>query len=1495
VHELFVTVAGTAGAKDVVLAVDDDMASSSLLDALAPHVGAADGRTLQVEVARLSQAIDPTLPLGRYELRSGDQLRVSGGGAVPSVGGSAGWTLRAVSGPRSGATIGVVGPTPVLLGRGQAVGAGDLDDPQASRRHCEIFDQGGLRIRDLGSSNGTAVNGQRIGSGLVPLVPGDRVQVGQTQLVVEAPRIVVGSTEPAATPGPVGRLVVDDVPDTTNVGPRPDGRLVVDAASLTTRAHLTYASGTLRFNRPPRVVTPEPVQRFTIDPAPDTPPKRKLPIGAFLIPIVLGGVIYAVTGSAIFLLFMAAGPAMAIFTFVDDRRSGRRDFKEKAEAYRRHLGAIDDDAGRAQAHGVSWRHAHHPAVDLVVSEAVQQGAGLWHRRPQQPDFLDLRVGLADQSSFVSVQAPERGDEDLLEDARAVAGGIGLDPAVPAVVPLGRLHVAGVVGEDRDAAGLATWLTAQIAAQHSPRDVALAVLAPDHVGEWQWLKWLPHVHRFGDEIRTIAADDGEASSLFAALRDLAERRADDDQQGIGGGARRWSPHVVVVIQPPLRLSPREMAAFLELAPTVGFSIIWIDADRMSLPGECRAIVELGRGGRSARVTFTDGGMRLDPVQADSLTTGQAEVLARALAPLRDVSGDGGAAELPGRVDLLELYEPKPTDAEAMIARWRLDDGSSLGATIGVGEEGPLRIDLRKDGPHGLVAGTTGAGKSELLQALVAALAVEHPPSRLTFVLIDYKGGAAFKDVAPLPHTVGFVTDLDAHLTHRALVSLNAELRRREHVLKEHGAKDLEELVARRPDVAPPSLLIVIDEFAALKTEVPEFVDGVVDVAQRGRSLGVHLLLATQKPGGVITGAIQANTNLRIALRVADPTESTDVIGKTDAAQIPRSAKGRAYVRTGPTEIRPFQAAYVGGAWSSGPVDVDAEARTFHFSQAQRAQLAAAVSSGGPEGPTDVQGITAAARAAAERLGLDAPRRPWLDPLPDVLPWAHLGIERSEPTTALRAVVGWADQPKQQHQGPYVLDLDEVGHLIVYGTAGKGKTTLLRSLAASLAASRAPEDLHLYGLDFAGRGLGPITALPHCGDVVVGDDVDRVRRLISLLVAWSTERKARLGEVGAAGLPELRRLTGERMPHVVVLLDGFGQFWQVMEPLDRSQHVESFTRIISEGRSVGIHIVLTADRRAAVPPMITSTISSRAVLRLANADEYLSLGLTDLAKSPPEAPGRTFFDTVEVQVAALGAGEEQGGAAQAEGLLALGERLRERWGAGDAPAVRLLPEVVPRDELPAASFGSAIVPLGLDETNLDPALVDLTENPALLVTGPDRSGRTTALDVLTAGLQAAMPGLESHLLLHRQNALADRAGWREVSVGVADATAHVGRLATLFEERASAGGGPPMLIVLDDADELTDGVAAASLDTIVKRSRDAGALLLVGLSHFKAQRSFTTWVQVLRNGRQGLLLQPEDDESGDVLHVRLPRRAGLALPPGRGYLIRRGRLDLVQVAS
>ena len=1344
-------------------------------------------------------------PLSELGLRWGDELRLDDAGAAVTAAAD----LIVDAGPEAGRRVPLAAGT-YTVGRQADI---TIDDPSLSANHVvlTLAADGGATVADAGSRNGSVLDGVPLEAGrAVPLAPGSLVRAGRSQFAVAAPR---AATHPAS-------------------GTR----------------------GLLAVNRPPRVRRPLQTRRRPFPAPPDEPQRARLPLAASLVPLALGVGLYLLTGYVAMLFFSLLSPVLAVGTYVEDRRGGRKGFQEKGREYRRSLASLRDELEAERAAELAARRAAAPSAPLLLERARRRDPAVWERRPGDDDFLELRLGTADLPSFVSVEVEPGGSGELREDAERVVQWYGTAPAVPVTIRAADAGTIGIAGPRGRVDALARWLVAQAAALHSPAEleIAAAVAVGD---EWSWLKWLPHAERLG-------AGPGAARRVVEDLGRLVAVRRGDDGPGLAGSEQRL-PHVLLVVDEtvaPERALTRQVLD----AQDAGVTVLWLARQRRDLPGEARVVVQLDDG--SARLAVTDArdGSEHADVSADGVAAAYALELALALAPLRDAGG-GAAQGVPDRVALLDLLEADRPDARWVARRWT--EPSGLGATVAAAAGGGFAVDLRADGPHGLVAGTTGAGKSELLQSLLASLAVTHPPDRLAFLLVDYKGGTAFKDCSRFPHTVGLVTDLDAHLTRRALASLNAELQRRERILREADAKDLAELERRDPRRAPPSLLIVIDEFATLAKEVPEFVDGVVDVAQRGRSLGVHLVLATQRPGGTVSENIRANTNLRIALRVNESAESSDVIGAADAARIPRDRPGRAFARTGHGELTEIQTAYVGGttvhatdrpAVVVAPFEPDGAGGS-----APRAE---------EDSDSDLSRLVAAARAAADQLGLQRPRSPWLEPLPAQLPLAAL-----DPAEGAAVVLGTIDEPQRQLQRPLVLDLERDGSLLVYGASGSGKTTFLRTLAAALATASTPEELHLYGLDFATRGLAPLASLPHVGAVVGGDDQERVERLFSLLRSTVERRKQLFAQARVFALSDYH---DQPLPRIVVLLDGYAGFAAAFERVNLGELVDLLPRLVADGRPLGVHFAITADRRGAVPNSIAGIVPTRLVLRMADEDEFAALGVEPRAvRGATLPPGRGFQPGgTELQLAQL--------AGDPAAFAALGEELRARHGDGNAPAIEPLPATVAANALPPPDAAWHAV-LGIAGANLEPVAVDLTDRHFLVV-GPYRSGRSTALRTIVESLRRSTPGLDLFLFAPRRTPLLELDCWTRVFQGEACDDAAVELASTLR-------GDGPALVVIDDGEELAESLGAPSLEALVRRGRDVPVRVLATAERQAAQRAFAGWLRELRKDQQGLLLDPDVDVDGDLLGTRLPRRSSPVFPPGRGYLVERGAVELVQVAG
>ncbi len=578
-----------------------------------------------------------------------------------------------------------------------------------------------------------------------------------------------------------------------------------------------------------------------------------------------------------------------------------------------------------------------------------------------------------------------------------------------------------------------------------------------------------------------------------------------------------------------------------------------ADATRLPASCRAVVDLHDHLGQGHLVRPQEGEAVESFLATGVGRGTARRWARLLARFDDPEIDVSGAALPPAVHLSSITEIDPFDADEVAARWHANRGCArLAAPIGVGDGGVVRLDLDALGPHGLIAGTTGSGKSELLRTLVASLALELGPDEVTFLLVDYKGGAAFDACGALPHVVGLVTDLDEHTAALALRAVEGDVRHRERLLRAAGAADLaayHRARAASPHLPPlPRLVVVVDELATLATELPRFLDALVDVAQRGRSLGLHLLLATQRPRGVVGASIRTNTTLRIALRVQDATESHDVVDTDAAARIPPELKGRAYLRAGPHELRAVQIALVSG---TGPPESEALS-VLPFGAASR----------GPDGPgddptgdeaSDLARLVVAVNAAFLTAGLDPPPLLWSPetggdvPIPSVGLFDLLGIPGA---AAVDRRAAWRRRSRRDHlrvpigvdEGgqPVTLDLKESAfdgmgpHGLVVGATGSGKSELLRTLVLALAATHPPEALSLVLVDFKGGAtFAGMASLPHVAGVItnLADDLSLVDRMRDALYGEQRRRQELLKRAGnLASVDEYtrRRDAGEAPP-------------------------------------------------------------------------------------------------------------------------------------------------------------------------------------------------------------------------------------------------------------------------------------------------------------------------------------------------------------------------------
>ncbi len=1077
---------------------------------------------------------------------------------------------------------------------------------------------------------------------------------------------------------------------------------------------------------------------------------------------------------------------------------------------------------------------------------------MWERRAHHPDAMVLGIGSGDVAWSPAQIIPPAG---AAEEALTLLATRGELREVPIEVELRSGEVTGLVGDRRRALGVARSLLIQAAILHGPADLEITVVT-DCADVWDWIKWLPHADL--DPVaglRRLGADREEAGLVVTALLESIEQELDGCRpvrllvvDVVDVAAERWHR-----VREGLSAAARGRAVAIAIAPSMS-----------ELPSVCTSIVSIADAGPS-QLRAPAENRSVGGIAPWAVAAATARRAARALAGFRDPDVVAGAAELPHQVrlpDLLGFSDPTP---DAIVRRWQAGGPAPSPATpIGMTVAGPLLVDFVSDGPHALLAGTTGAGKSELLRTLVASLAATNDPDHLTFVLVDYKGGSAFDACADLPHTVGLVTDLDGHLASRALTCLEAELRYREQRLRAAGASDLAAYWAGDEPEPLPRLLVVIDEFAALAKELPAFMASLVDIAQRGRSLGVHLLLATQRPGGVISDNIRANTNLRMALRVQDGSDSTDVLGIPDAAAIGRMQPGRGLVRRGPGDVVPFQTALVTAPRSGGAVAA-AAVRPFVFGYEQP------VASGtgrNETGPTDLGALVEAVIGATATLGLDAPRRPWPDPLEANVSADQLNTTPPDQMHGARITVplGLADEPAHQRQRTAWWSSED-GNLLLYGVPGSGTTTALATIALGVAGRHSPDDVHLYVMDLDDQRLAPLADLPHVGAVVGAGERERQLRLLRFL---QTEVETR--RVAVAADPAV---LGE-LPALLVLVDNYAGLSAAFdEPADMAVRT-ILPRVAADGPGVAIHVVATAKQPIDIPAQLGSLVPAKLAFRLTDRYEYGGLGIP--IDEVPEIPGRAHQSGTgrEIQIAQAHPG----------GIAAAVDAPTDQAVGRPPHRIEVLPtEVKVPDLVDAARLFDLewSLPIGIGDHDLSPVGFVLGEGDHVVVAGPPRSGKSTALMTMAGIVASHRPDVVITAVALRRSPLRD--------------CPLVRRLVTHPEQLEDAlssvpdEDGPPHFVLVDDAGMVDDDGGWLSA---VVACRRPGVHLVAADQADTLRAAYGHWTKEVRRSRLGLALRPNAGSDGDLWQTPLPRRGPPYFPPGRGYLLADGRCELVQTA-
>lgn len=1153
----------------------------------------------------------------------------------------------------------------------------------------------------------------------------------------------------------------------------------------------------MSFNRPPRIQIPLPTDTVEIPVPPNLPNKPGLSnwltivlsFGAIALTIIF--VMLISGGSSASLMYLVFLPIMLVSyvaTWFSSRSAKKKYDQDLAQAKEEYEKALRLTEQRLQSLQKSQRQIMlevNPDLGECTRRVSIQDLRVGERRPEDLDFLAPRLGVGNVNASIKIvevdqkgRAPEIKEEYKFADQLAQNYSIVRD--VPVAANLQKTGCIGIAGSEKEGRDLTRAIISHVVVHHWPTEVEIAGISEEMsiIEEWGWMRYLPHATTSLEWKNPHSSNGKEILSHFMdSLEVVLQNReeiieATRDESGKAPETSTNLPRILIVFDHlPVTYNHPGLSLLFQKGRELGVYGLFIAESVKDIPGGCGAIIRL----QDNQATYQEVGYAGNSFicgRSDSMNHKQAEDLARKLGGINLIQ----VADLsrpPSRLGFMELFEHDKIEDLPVESWWESESPYGyLRIPIGkISDKAPLIFDLSdKDGahgPHGVIGGITGSGKSEVLKTIILGLAVTHHPYDLNFALIDYKGGAAFNELVHLPHTVGVVTDIETHASYaeRVILALSGEIEHRKKVLddaRQHfqlSRSHIDEYRKLAVKRLLPRLVIIFDEFAEFKQRHIEESKRLISIARLGRSLGIHLILATQNIQAAIDPEILQNATFRICLRVSEAQDSIQMIGIRDAVALPR---GRAYFSSQTRHL--FQAAYSGGPYRYAGRETATITR-----QSADGQDASSSER------TVAQVITERLINAAENLNLRKPPAIWPDPLSERLflprllqenveggwdgktwrPCRARNVDSSSDSTVY-PIIGLCDQPAQQRQS--ILQVDPSrgeGHLLIFGSAKTGKSTLLRTFVSSLVHTKSPDEAWVYILDFGGQSaLKVLESFPHVGAVITRFETERAQRLIEFVHARIAERNELFRKTSVDSWEDYNQKVknkSPKLPAIYLIIDGFASLRRIfMNMPNSSELVNSITSLVSGGLASGVHLVIASNTPSDLPQELFGNINLRMTFHQADHRSYFEIVgqpsdariREDISRAPVAGRGLLRGSPpLEFQAVLPLVGDSDND--QYTGLKTLGEKMTRVWktrqeelppAIGSLPLLITLPEA---DRKPPAKSGcqhSLYLPLGKDYENLAEIGFSLDrDGPTFLVAGASpRSGKTTLLHTWLIGL-------------------------------------------------------------------------------------------------------------------------------------------------------------------
>ncbi|MCL2034944.1 MAG: type VII secretion protein EssC [Oscillospiraceae bacterium] len=1238
------------------------------------------------------------------------------------------------------------------------------------------------------------------------------------------------------------------------------------------------------YKRSPRIIKRIPTDTVKLTDPPAKPEKQKGQLLKLIVPplvmlimtivvmIFIPRGIYALIGIATTL----TSTVMTVTNYFQEKKDAKETEAARQENYEAYLLRQRKTLYKLKKEQEASLTYHYPALSEISAMTRGYSSRIYERNANDDDFLTVAIG---SSSHPCSYTVSRGSEEiqakedpLLTEAREIADAFSRTGMLPTVIDLKKAHL-GIVGEKHNVHEQLMVILTQIAFFQSYHDVEIICLFDSKFrNEFSWLSWYPHFKI--KAINVTGVIDGEnvrdqvLGNLTQILKQRKLKKEEQKKESV------FLPHYVFVIdEPKLVINHSIMEYLQEKDSGIGFSIIYTTDMMASLPENIKTVVQLGDA-ENAVLSLNEGKLRNLSVSLQRTENINLEAMSRCLAALTHVQGV--STQIPESITFFEMYHIQHPGELDVTARWSAGNShKSLAVPLGVRAKDDfvdLNLHEKAHGPHGLVAGTTGSGKSEIIQSYILSLAVNFHPYEVGFLLIDYKGGGMaglFKD---LPHLLGMITNLDGSESMRAMASIKSELSRRQKVFGEYNVNHINQynkLFKKGEAKDPlPHLFLISDEFAELKKEQPDFMSELVSAARIGRSLGIHLILATQKPTGVVDDQIWSNSKFKLALKVQDASDSNEVLKTPDAANI--TLPGRAYLQVGNNEIYElFQSAWSGASYNKNQEGADYDDRVYIINKlGQRQVLGHDLSGGDVEESrlTQLDAVVSYISGIYKSMDVKPVGKPWHPPLEkNIASKFSKSVADVSIFTEINADVplGMIDIPEQQRQEEFIYNFVKNGNLAVFASSGFGKSVTLMTIILTLALKNSPQLLKFYIIDLGNAALAQMRGLPHTADYMSIDDEQKLEKLVKLIGEEMQERKSLLASANALNFTMYNTVSKKKLAAIVIVIDNYDVIRELGNELE-----EFWTRLTRDGAGIGIYVIASATRSNAFKYVVLNNFKQKVAHHLIDANDMTAIiGRTPYSLG--EVPGRAFIKYANVNMMQIyTAVPYEDDIAYSKAIGALVEEIRAEYSGQTADGIRMMPETLDYEVLVsyAASTDRAMLPVGLDFEEIEVQYFSLI-NPVHLIIGTPQSGKTNLLRLVLKSLEQTA---EKILISDSKDMDLHDFGDTENTFYCADAAKMADMLTMLkesvqerkgqFEQQTSLSPRqfyaslPTVCVVIDDFDNFIEMLKESKVpnaEALVRESLTVG-ICYIATSLSSRMKGFDELSKLFKEATSGLIL-------------------------------------------